>query len=654
MAMRYIVTSERHIIRKLQGPLRRLLTADDKAPRIELGRHFKTDERKATGVAFRDATLRPIGSRSHKFIDFMALRHTVLIRFHGTAQDLESFGLNVRSQAQDVYTVDGTLSELAEVARESATLSMQLPTPTEPNLDYATGQSGIAEVHQRCPFDLDGYTGQNVLVGIIDTPLDVTHPTFRNANGTRVLYLWTPAPSTIDNTGQTVRQDNPAGRTPEAYTQHDPSNRPDFTGLNDGRIYDRDDINAALDNQAGTFGTAERQICSEPGLERPMYHGTHVAGIAAGSSFHDQADPPFIGAAPDSDIIFAGAPGFGDADIMDAITFMLAIADHLQRPIVINISWGSHYFAHDGGSVFNQFVDNAVSSYHNRIVTLSAGNDNNQDIVRIGQVGSHMTRSLELTSTNHDAPQNLTVSIWSADRQLDVRLTVDGQSSAWCTADQIWNGPLAGHDARIDRFQQARKQGIRVTSSDMTPDTMLTIELRNATSQPVSYTAWKNSGKTAFADSTDITDTHTFNDLASTRSGIAVGAANRPRHIDPAEGERVASFSGAGPTLDGRIKPEIVTIGNPIMSAEPVDPEQLWFSRSGTSMSAPLAAGGIACLMQAAQDRGHRLDHVSVLGLLAQHANRAGLHLDPAEDDFSHADLNRYGYGRLRMVGAVY
>ncbi len=78
---------------------------------------------------------------------------------------------------------------------------------------------------------------------------------------------------------------------------------------------------------------------------------------------------------------------------------------------------------------------------------------------------------------------------------------------------------------------------------------------------------------------------------------ITVGATDANGHI--------ASFSGSGPTRDDRIKPDVVAPGVDIISIVPVgvkrpSPVDIFYSReSGTSLSAPVAAGMSALLLQA-------------------------------------------------------
>ena len=78
---------------------------------------------------------------------------------------------------------------------------------------------------------------------------------------------------------------------------------------------------------------------------------------------------------------------------------------------------------------------------------------------------------------------------------------------------------------------------------------------------------------------------------------ITVGATDAKGHI--------ASFSGSGPTRDDRIKPDVVAPGVDIISIVPVGVKRpksvdIYYSQeSGTSLSAPVASGLSALLLQA-------------------------------------------------------
>ena len=114
---------------------------------------------------------------------------------------------------------------------------------------------------------------------------------------------------------------------------------------------------------------------------------------------------------------------------------------------------------------------------------------------------------------------------------------------------------------------------------------------------------------------------------------LAVGAVNdMPEH-------RIAPFSSVGPAQDSRIKPDIVAIGAP---ARLVNGRGVIISDMGTSFSAPVICGLVACLWQG-------MPHMTaqdIIRLIRQTGNNS-----------EHPD-NIYGYGmpnfwRAYMVGKM-
>lgn len=116
---------------------------------------------------------------------------------------------------------------------------------------------------------------------------------------------------------------------------------------------------------------------------------------------------------------------------------------------------------------------------------------------------------------------------------------------------------------------------------------------------------------------------------------ITVGASD--------DADAMASFSSAGPTPDGRAKPEIVAPGEDIASVRASGTgtsgiiDANWINMSGTSMAAPHVAGVCALMLQ----RNRRLSPAAIREILMATAVDIG------------ADPNAMGAGRVNAQAAV-
>ena len=210
-------------------------------------------------------------------------------------------------------------------------------------------QSGILPVHYS---PASGFRGNGVMVSIIDTGIDYTHPAFRFSNGsTRLLGLW----------DQTVESD----KAPEQFPY--------------GTLYTSDDLNQAL--------MTENPLDIVPSRDEEG-HGTFMAGIIAGS---EDRENDFIGAAPEASIIAVklkpaknylrdyyvlkeGSIAFQETDIFMAVQFSLAQAVKYQMPLVICLGMGNNLDSHEGTSSLSQYL-NSVNNLTGVCVTVAAGNE---------------------------------------------------------------------------------------------------------------------------------------------------------------------------------------------------------------------------------------------------------------------------------------
>ncbi|MDC0742229.1 S8 family serine peptidase [Polyangium mundeleinium] len=170
-------------------------------------------------------------------------------------------------------------------------------------------------------------TGKNVVVGIIDTGLDVAHPDFRTATGqSRVAWML-----------QWGRK--PAGLHPQ--------------------IEERFGCIAEKQVSCAVFSGADldAMMSGQSKLELPRDtegHGTHVASIAAGNGgLMNGSTPKYVGIAPEATLVIVKPPstrGFKETDILNAARFIFEVGEELGLPTVVNLSVGGDFGPHDGTS----------------------------------------------------------------------------------------------------------------------------------------------------------------------------------------------------------------------------------------------------------------------------------------------------------------
>ena len=186
--------------------------------------------------------------------------------------------------------------------------------------------------------------GRGVLVAVIDSGIDYTHPDFRNADGTtRIVELW----------DQTLT------------------------------IYSRDQINQAL----AAMGNMESiQVNASQRQEAYRYvpsrdvsgHGTAVAGIAAGNGRASAGR--YSGVAPESELLVVklGSPRANSfprtTELMRALNYCVERAFYEQKPLAVNMSFGNTYGSHEGDSLLETYID-LIAGIGRNVICVGAGNE---------------------------------------------------------------------------------------------------------------------------------------------------------------------------------------------------------------------------------------------------------------------------------------
>ena len=216
-------------------------------------------------------------------------------------------------------------------------------------------QASCIDAVQETPY---GLTGRGVLVGIVDSGIDLTNPDFRNEDGTtRVAALWDQA----------------------------------------DREYTSEEINEFL-NAEGTG-----QPAAQPPLSADNSgHGTAVAGIAAGNGRGSEGRR-YRGAAPESELVIVKmkSPQPGGfprtTELMTGVDYLIRKAQEMRMPIAVNISFGNTYGPHDSTSLVERFLNDISDTWKN-VICIGSGNE--------GAAAGHASG---LVSDEEEAVQELAV-----------------------------------------------------------------------------------------------------------------------------------------------------------------------------------------------------------------------------------------------------
>lgn len=457
--------------------------------------------------------------------------------------------------------------------------------------------------------------GSNVLIGVVDSGFDLSHPMFRGPSGLRVEAL-------LDQT-------------------------------NGNRVYDT----AGLSNGWASGG-------SRPGFDQSG-HGTHVASIAGGSRFHD-----WEGVAPGARFVLVKT----DLKNTDkAVRWIFDQADRLDLPCVVNMSLGHHWGSHDGTDQEERFHEAICGP--GRIVVIAAGNEHDSRIHVGGRMFAEGVEEIPFSVLRQPgglAPW-VALTAWYADSdifEVDV-VTPSGQSLTVPGPLKTEQYESSMIDIELSRRPYVWSGAVEVQAviQFRTPfvphgelrDWRLRLRCRSATVGRID--AWFHNGGFAEFGAHDFVERQRTVGLAATgRASIAVAAyvtktgwhSDLGAQVDDrAIVGRISPFSSRGPTRDGRWKPEISAPGQYITAAladgsqmAPWDERALGGSRvltiEGTSMAAPFVSGTVALMLQ----RKPRLTPNEVRDALAKAVSRDS-HTGPAHW------TPEYGAGKLDVPGTL-
>lgn len=521
-------------------------------------------------------------------------------------QQLAQYGCELVTQIGDIYIANIPLSQLAalaaseQVERIETHLGGRLCNDTSPQWTGTTMvQSGVS-----LP---TGYDGTGVLVGIIDSGFDVTHPAFYGIDGKT--YRIKAFVDDLAVEGETRGKATPLGRE---YTTQDDI-------LNNSHVGD---------TQAN--------------------HATHCLGTAAGSGY----GTPYRGVAYGADIFAVSSRNAGQdylANSADQTARMKRIFDYAEehrQPCVITYSIGFDDVPGDT-QLFREALDLLVGP--GRILVTSAGNsgdevfyvDKPEHMATAGVALPYNSRHLAHAYMKSEQPFRLKCLVWQRAGEGSTCELADSVvfDSANLPTDSL---VMRGHHLLLERSGSFSDRGsecgvaiytLSARTEKQGRDTLLlavegadgAVEMYASTDSPFANITEQQLADGRFRCGVM---SRSVGLPGCLQSAVTVGALNgRPSFVNTL-GQTIASwgmattvgtiaaFSSVGPTRDGLPKPDIVAPGVNVLSAgnsycpASFDESMVatttlngrqypWLSMSGTSMSGPCVAGIVALWLQA-------------------------------------------------------
>lgn len=296
---------------------------------------------------------------------------------------LKRFGCTIFAEIGDIIIANIPVNHLTDIASLSSVKRIEAETGMEATLDITGSATGASLLWDHTMNPLSGfqtdYTGKDVVIGVVDIGFDLTHPTFRN-------------PSTG------------ASRIRAFWDQMELTDEPGNEALPVGKIY------------STPAEILEKRYSKDAAK---CFHGTHTAGIAAGSGLgspNADACPEgfYAGMAPESDIILVGCQigdnvSFtpeGTEDLYTSATIILAYkyifdqAASLGKPCVISYSIGRREDYSDENMLYEEAINALLGP--GRIFVASVGNESSRKTYLCKPQGQKdITTFIKSTSNNN-------------------------------------------------------------------------------------------------------------------------------------------------------------------------------------------------------------------------------------------------------------
>lgn len=508
---------------------------------------------------------------------------------------LEDYGVRTGTVAGDVVSLTIPVDCYAALAASGICTHIDLGFEMKQYMNMVRPELNIDNIHRGIDLP-QGYDGSGVVVGIIDNGFGYNHPTYLDTTGNvlRIKRVW----HQLDSTGTA----------------------PSSLGY-------------------GSEYTTPAEILSLGTDYAETGHGCHVAGIAAGCGAPNGHGANYRGIAPGADIVLVSY-AMTSTYLLDAIRYIHEYARSVHKPCVINMSFGNQMGPHDGQSVIDIAVKNYVESVDSLVLVCSAGNSGNQmnhlhhqftdtdtaitTFFRAYTIDNYYRGAtlwgnagdvfrVRLSEYSYDNAvvfvQNLIEVESTADTTFTTQLVLSNDTVIDCEITVVTSDPF---NNKTEVIVILSKTGRVPSGSQIALNISSTSADIHAWSNEEFFHLWKQQFK------------HGDNEYCiggacgNTDAVISVGSYVTRSTSDMRIGGGIATYnpgdlagsSSHGPTIDGRVKPDIcapgTTFSSYVSNETTYNNDQTeWNGHTwkytmleGSSMSSPAVAGVIALWMQ--------------------------------------------------------
>lgn len=528
-----------------------------------------------------------------------------------SSEILAQYGAEIVLELSDNEVIASIPADnIASLAENDAVYYIEFGNEYHLTMDFARAASNVDAVHSGVEYNgaTVSYTGKGVVTGLMDTGIDPNHLNFTDEGGNC--------------------------RVKEAY---------DY-----------------IKNVTATTPSAIKRFTTDAATAT---HGTHVAGIMAGSynregeytymnSTSDRlaqtatGDIPYYGVATGSDIVMCGG-SLTDANILKGIKAIIAYGQASGQPAVVNLSLGSNYGPHDG----TESLSKNISKYAQQgIICLAAGNEGDTKMF----VGKTFTDDDTTLKTIVDGAMSSGIDIWTNSSEpvtvsIGFLTTMTKKFTPFATitdanqnvqADDSFSASMTGACTMMSEVNRLNNRFHVMISGEFGPAgnmrNNIAIQITGKAGQQV-YVYGFGDYKTSFTDNgisgyTDGTTDGTISTLACADGVIAVGSyttrtswptfAGGYSYTSGYKVDAMSPFSSYGSAYNGESLPHVSAPGAAIISslnryytnnlsstqinanttakAEPTSGlTSYWGEMQGTSMACPYLAGTIALWLEA-------------------------------------------------------